>query len=217
MRQLLTKPDLCRMMSKAAAKLRKESALLSELDSVAGDGDHGTSMVRVANSLEKTFSPDNPVCCKELFQQAGWSTLSADGGASTSLLGTFLLGVADGCAAETNTFDSRQLANSFHAGLIALQKQTKAVPGDKTLMDALVPAVDEMMEAAEDEESVEYALRKAADAAKQGADSTRNLTARYGRAKLQGERTKGHADPGATSVALLFEGFHQGFTEANKS
>ena len=205
------------MMSRAAAKLREQSALLSELDSVAGDGDHGSSMIRVANSLEKTFSLDNPGCCKDLFQQAGWSTLSADGGASTSLLGTFLLGVADGCDAEANAFDSRQLANSFHAGLIALQKQTKAVPGDKTLMDALVPAVDEMVEAAENGESVEYALRKAADAAKVGADSTRNLTARYGRAKLQGDRTRGHADPGATSVALLFEGFHQGFTEANKS
>jgi dihydroxyacetone kinase-like protein len=174
-------------------------------------------MIRVANCLEKVFSPDNPDCCKDLFQQAGWGTLSADGGASTSLLGTFLLGVADGCGSEASAFDARQLAASFQSGLTALQKQTKAMPGDKTLMDAMVPAVGEMVAAAENGESVEYALRKAADAAKVGADTTRNLTARYGRAKLQGERTKGHADPGATSVALLFEGFHQGFTEADKS
>jgi phosphoenolpyruvate---glycerone phosphotransferase subunit DhaL len=79
------------------------------------------------------------------------------------------------------------------------------------MMDALVPAIQALRSAADSGRSVREALYEAASAARAGADGTRNLTARYGRAKFLGERTLGHMDPGAASMSLLFEGFYEGF------
>lgn len=81
------------------------------------------------------------------------------------------------------------------------------------MLDALVPAVTALRLAAEERKSVVEALRSAADAAKQGAEATRHLHARYGRARLLGEKTRGHIDPGAASMSLLFEGFYHGLKE----
>jgi dihydroxyacetone kinase-like protein len=115
------------------------------------------------------------------------------------------------CGAEIGASD---LAAIFEAGLASVQKQTKAQPGDKTLMDALVPAVAALRAAADSGKSVTEAMSDAAAAARAGAETTRDLTARYGRAKFLGEKTLGHQDPGATSMSLLFEGFHNGLEES---
>jgi dihydroxyacetone kinase-like protein len=139
--------------------------------------------------------------------------LGADGGASSSLLGTFFLGMAEGTAANVASLDCRDLSAAFESGLNAVRQQTKAQPGDKTMMDALVPAVVTFTVAAQTGKGMEAALEEAANAAKAGAETTKNFTARYGRARLLGEKTRGHLDPGASSIALLFEGFHHGLRE----
>ena len=95
-----------------------------------------------------------------------------------------------------------------------MRKQTKAQPGDKTMMDALVPAIQALRRAAETGKTVPEALSLAAEAARAGAEATRDLTARYGRAKFLGEKTRGHPDPGATSISLIFEGFCSAFQES---
>jgi dihydroxyacetone kinase-like protein len=99
------------------------------------------------------------------------------------------------------------MAAMFEAGLTALRKQTKARPGDKTMMDAMVPAILALRAAADAGKSVIQSLHDASAAAKAGAEATRNLTARHGRAKFLGEKTRGHLDPGAASISLMFEGF----------
>jgi dihydroxyacetone kinase-like protein len=144
-----------------------------------------------------------------LLKAAGWRVLSVDGGASSSLLGTFFTGMGDVELAQ-DSMDCHQLAQSFEAGLRAVSRQTKARPGDKTMMDALTPAVAAASAAAEAGKTIPEALEDAALAARLGAESTRDLVARYGRARSLGERTRGHPDAGATSVALIFKGFKEG-------
>lgn len=206
----ITHGDISRMMAGAAAKIREHNAWLSELDSVAGDGDHGVAMLRAIGCLEQVFTVTTAADLKTKFSQAGWGVMSADGGASTSLLGALLMGISDGLDAGIVFLDCFQLSRAFQFGLEALQKQTKARPGDKTMMDALMPAVEALHSAAHAGCEINAALKQAAQAALSGAESTSNMTARYGRARLLGEKTRGYQDPGATSIALLFDGFVTG-------
>lgn len=204
MSECITKDDFGRMVAGAAAEIRAKHAMLSELDCAAGDGDHGATMLRAMEKLEKAFAPGGSDDLKICLKDAGWSVLGVDGGASGSLLGVFFGGMADAVGND--------LTEIFEAGLAALEKQTKAQPGDKTIMDALVPAIKALRLAADSGKPIGEALHDAAAAAHAGANTTRNLQARYGRAKFLGEKTLGHADPGATSMSLLFEGFYNGFT-----
>ena len=212
MRDRISKDDFARMIAGAVALIRAQHAMLSQLDCAAGDGDHGTTMLRAVERLETCFAAGCPEDLKTCLSEAGWSVLGVDGGASSSLLGTFFSGMAEApaCGAGISAGD---LAAIFEAGLAAVRKQTKAQPGDKTLMDALVPAVAALRAAADGGKSVTEAVSDAASAARAGAEATRNLIARYGRAKFLGEKTRGHQDPGATSMSLLFEGFHNGLQE----
>lgn len=213
MRDRITRDDFTRMIAGAAALIRAQHAMLSQLDCATGDGDHGATMLRAVERLETCFAAGHPEDLKTRLSEAGWSVLGVDGGASSSLLGTFFSGMADApaCGAWISTSD---LATIFEAGLAAVRKQTKAQPGDKTMMDALVPAVAALRAASDGGRSVTDALHDAALAARTGAETTRNLIARYGRAKFLGEKTRGHQDPGATSMCLLFEGFHNGLEES---
>ena len=206
MTEAIGQHELERMFLCAAARIREQHAALSELDSATGDGDHGTTMLRIVDQLDKTVSPGETAELKNIFHDVGWRVLGVDGGASSSLLGTFFLGMADTPAAG-GSLDCRGLAATFEAGLAAVSRRTKARPGDKTMMDALEPAIGALRTAADAGKSVIEALQGASRAARSGAESTSGLTARFGRAKFLGDKTRGHQDPGATSIALLFEGF----------
>jgi dihydroxyacetone kinase-like protein len=205
----ITKDDFGRMIAEAAAQIRAHHVTLSELDCASGDGDHGATMLRAVERLEQAFAPASMQDMRTSLKQAGWSVLGVDGGASSSLLGVFFSGMANASACDP-PFDAKDLAAIFEAGLAAVQRQTKAQPGDKTMMDALVPAIWAMRAAADNGKSAIDTLRDAAEAARAGAEATRNLTARHGRAKFLGEKTRGHVDPGAASMSLLFEGFYSG-------
>lgn len=203
----ITTSDLKAMLIAAARCLREQREHLSQLDSVAGDGDHGTTMLRVAEQLEVAAGDASSQSPAALLKNCGWNVLSVDGGASSALLGTFFKGMGD--AAGEDDPDCEALAGIIEAGMNAMLKQTKAKVGDKTMVDALAPAVDALREAAATGKSLPVALEDAAAAARAGADATEKLVARYGRARLLGEKTLGHADAGATSVALLFHGFSE--------
>jgi dihydroxyacetone kinase-like protein len=205
--------ELSQMFRSAAARIRERHGELSVLDSVSGDGDHGTTMLRIVDQLDIAQSSSEP---KTILHDAGWKILNVDGGASSSLLGTFFLGMTE--APECNSpLDCPALAATFEAGLAAVSKQTRARPGDKTMMDALVPAIESLRAAVHAGKSVVEAMQDAAGAARAGAESTSGLTARFGRAKFLGEKTRGHQDPGAASIALLFEGFSMALAESKET
>lgn len=181
-----------RWLTTAAATVAREAERLTTLDSPIGDADHGTNLNRgftaVTAALEKE-PPDTPGAVLTL---AGRRLISTVGGASGPLYGTLLrsTGKALGDAAEV---DRERLAGALRAGLDAVMKLGGAAPGDKTMVDALVPAVDALGES----------FAAAASAAEEGALATTPLLARKGRASYLGERSIGHQDPGATSSALL--------------
>jgi dihydroxyacetone kinase-like protein len=216
MEDAIGKIELAKMFTKAAEQIRREHQLLSRLDSVAGDGDHGTTMLRVAERLEAVARADTSENLRTLLRDTGWSVMGADGGASSAILGTFFAGMADAEISESS-MNCTDVAKAFEAGLRAVSRQTKAQPGDKTIMDALVPAVEAIGAAATSGKTVAAALEDAALAARSGADSTKDMVARYGRAKFLGEKTRGSPDAGATSIALLLNGFYAAFIPERKS
>jgi dihydroxyacetone kinase-like protein len=207
----ICRTELAAMFAEAAKQIRREHQTLSQLDCVAGDGDHGTTMLRAVEKLEAAMNATHEKSLNALLREAGWGVLDVDGGASSALLGTFIAGMGDADMGEES--DCKHLAASFEAGLRALLRQTKAKPGDKTMMDALVPAVQAFGAAASSGKTVAEAMKEAAEAARTGADATRDMVARFGRAKFLGEKTRGSPDPGATSIALFFRGFSDALTQ----
>lgn len=202
------------LMAKGAAeKIRSQHARLSELDCACGDGDHGTTMLRIVDRVEKGVDLYSNAALRLVLEQTGWQVLGSDGGASSSLLGSFALGMAQSLPDGRTYADCRELGDALEAGLINVRRHTPAQLGDKTLLDALIPAVIAFSEAADVGKNFEDALRDAAAAAQAGAEATAALTARFGRGRLLGEKTRGHQDPGAATVALLFAGFYSGLQE----
>ena len=209
----LGRQELSRMMAAAAKNIREQHSRLSQLDCVAGDGDHGTTMLRIMDRLEAAFQPASAADLKTSFSDAGWNVMGCDGGASSSLLGAFFLGMGDATVAGVSSWNCSDLAVALQAGLQAVESETKARPGDKTLMDALAPAVEACVAEAHAGQELAEALHAAAQAAHAGAIATENQIAHHGRARLLGDKTKGYQDPGAASVALLFAGFAEAIAE----
>ncbi|WP_369255548.1 dihydroxyacetone kinase subunit DhaL [Streptomyces sp. R35] len=181
-----------RWMTVTASAVDREAQRLTELDSPIGDADHGTNMQRgftaVVAALEKE-APDTPGGVLTL---AGRQLISTVGGASGPLYGTLLrrTGKTLGDAAEVT---EEQFTDALRTGVDAVMALGGAAPGDKTMIDALVPAVDALADS--------FATAKAA--AEEGAVATTPLQARKGRASYLGVRSIGHQDPGATSSSLL--------------
>jgi dihydroxyacetone kinase-like protein len=215
MNEVICISDLRRMFAEAAQQIRRKHEMLSHLDCIGGDGDHGATMLRAMEMLEAEMNVEDDRPLNARLKDAGWSVLGVGGGASSALLGTFIAGMGDAdLGRESNC---KHLAASFAAGLYAVEKQTRARPGDKTMMDALVPAVEAIEASANSGEPIARAMELAAAAARTGAESTADMIARYGRAKFLGEKTRGSADPGATSIALLFQGFSAAFAEPKEA
>jgi dihydroxyacetone kinase-like protein len=205
----LTPADLARILQSGAARVKENHELLSRLDAATGDGDHGVTMKRVADVIIASVADGQSLGAGPLLEQVGWNVMSVDGGSTSPLLGSFFMGMSD-AVGGSETLDSRALAAAFETGLAKLRAQTQAQVGDKTMIDALVPAVEALRQAADAGEAPSALLAQAAAAAQRGAESTSALQARFGRARNLGARTIGHVDPGATSIALFFAGFRDG-------
>ena len=172
---------------------------LTELDSAIGDADHGINMDRGMTAVVKALEGDTPAA---LLKKTGTTLVSTVGGASGPLYGTAFLRMAT-AAGEAGEIDAEGLARVLRAGLDGVIARGKAEPGDKTMVDALAPAVDALDTAVAGGAPLEAAVQAAFQAAQQGQDGTIPMVARKGRASYLGERSAGHQDPGATSVTLL--------------
>lgn len=200
--------DLFRRWMTTTAELVEEQAdRLTELDSAIGDADHGDNLRRGFRAVvaaqeaqeAQEAQPDTPGAVLTL---AGRTLISSVGGASGPLYGTLLRRTGKALG-EAETVDLQALREALGVGLSGVARLGGAAAGDKTMLDALGPAV----------EALDAGPRAAAAAARQGALETVPLLARKGRASYLGERSIGHQDPGATSVALLFEAFEKAATD----
>ncbi|MGW0363043.1 dihydroxyacetone kinase subunit DhaL [Streptomyces sp. NPDC002990] len=183
-----------RWMAATAAAVEREADRLTELDSPIGDADHGSNLLRGFRAVRAALDSGAPTAPGAVLQLAGRTLISTVGGASGPLYGTLLRRTGKELGQSAAVSDE-ELRKALYAGVGAVAQLGGAAPGDKTMLDALVPAVAAL--------STSY--RAAADAAANGALATVPLQARKGRASYLGERSIGHQDPGATSSALLME------------
>lgn len=191
-------------ITRFGAAVAEKREWLTELDSAIGDADHGANMARGMSAVSEKLGSSAPAAADDLLKTVGMTLVSSVGGASGPLYGTFFLrmGMAAGAVQE---LDAPALAAALRAGLEGIVARGKAEPGDKTLFDAMSPAVDAFDAALAGGGDLAEAAKNAAVAAATGRDATLPLVARKGRASYLGERSAGHLDPGAASTALLFE------------
>jgi len=197
-----TVAQLVDWLHRFAASVAENQTYLTELDSAIGDADHGSNMTRGMNAVvEKAGDPST---VDALFRTVGMTLVSTVGGASGPLYGTFFLRIGT-TAGAVGELDGAALSAALRAGLAGVIQRGNAEPGDKTMVDALTPALDALDARLAAGDDLATAARAAADAAAKGRDATEPLVARKGRASYLGDRSAGHLDPGATSTALLFE------------
>lgn len=185
-----------------ARVIDENAQYLSDLDAAIGDADHGINMERgmtaVVAALDDTPPADPAALCKLV----GMTLVKSVGGASGPLYGTFFLRMAPALGSD-NEVSAANFASALRAGVDGVVQRGRAEAGDKTMYDALAPAVDALDSALSTHASLAEGLSAAATAAQKGRDATESLIARKGRASYLGERSVGHIDPGAASAALL--------------
>lgn len=188
--------------------VNEKQSYLTELDSAIGDADHGSNMSRGMNAVMHGISAAEigaaPRAVDELFKSVGMTLVTSVGGASGPLYGTFFLRIGM-TAGPVTSLDGAALSAALRAGLEGVVARGKAEAGDKTMFDAMAPALDALDETLGGGGDLVAAASAAFAAAETGRDSTEPLVARKGRASYLGERSSGHLDPGATSTALLFQ------------
>jgi phosphoenolpyruvate---glycerone phosphotransferase subunit DhaL len=177
---------------------------LTALDSAIGDADHGSNMDRGMKAAVAALEESDPATAGAVLTKVGMTLVSTVGGASGPLFGTFFLRMGTSLG-DSQTVTPQQFSTALRAGLEGVVARGKAEPGDKTMYDALAPAVDALDSALSESVDLPTALARAWAAAEAGRDGTTPMLARKGRASYLGERSVGHQDPGATSVALLLQ------------
>jgi len=198
----LSYDDFAAWIRRYAGVIAENKQYLTELDAAIGDADHGINMDRGFQAVLPKLDAQTPGDVGAMLKVVGSTLISTVGGASGPLYGTFFLQFGIATAGQSSV-GLEQLLKGLDAAISAMQRLGKAEPGDKTLLDALIPARDALRRAGEDGEQPAKALSAAVDAADEGMRATIPLVARKGRASYLGDRSAGHQDPGATSVDLL--------------
>jgi len=197
----LTLDTFKQMLRHALTCIRERQDEFTQLDSILGDGDHGTAMVTAMNAALE--AAEKGIEFKTMLNDMGFNVMLQTSGSSSTLLGAFFLGMSD--VVSGTTLDAATVKTMFAAGLKNVRTQTKAGLGDKTMMDALIPAI----EAIENFNSgnIGEIMEAGARAARTGAEQTVQLKATFGRARNYGDRSTGTADPGATSWSCMLSAF----------
>ena len=201
MRCRLTVDDFKEMLECALKNIKSREAEFSQLDAVTGDGDHGQAMVAAMTAVHDSALRGSEF--KSMLNDMGFDVMLQVSGSTSTLLGAFFLGMSD--QAEGTELDANGVRRMFSGGLANVRLQTQAKPGDKTMMDALVPAVEAIQQTEGDD--IALLMQKGAEAAARGAEATIQMKANFGRARNYGERSIGFADSGAMSWSCLFQAF----------
>lgn len=186
------------IMRQIQATIAEHADELTTLDRAIGDGDHGSNLARGFNAALQKVEALEDQSLANVIKTAAMTLISTVGGAAGPLYGTALLRFATTIQARNST-DPRALVEAFGAAIEGVKQRGKATTGEKTMLDALVPAHEALQSAIEAGASVSDAFAQAATAAKAGAEATIPMLATKGRASYLGERSIGHQDPGATS------------------
>lgn len=203
----MTKEQIVKWLQAIGHVMEANKEFLTQLDAAIGDADHGINMERGFKKVNSQLSTVADKDIGSIFKSTGMALISSVGGASGPLYGTLFLR-AGTVASGKHELNTTELAGVLKAGLSGVIERGKAQVGDKTMVDALTPAVKAFEQAAEDGVGIAEALGQTVAAAEQGMKDTIPLIARKGRASYLGERAIGHQDPGATSVYLIIKALH---------
>lgn len=185
-----------------ARVIGENARYLTNLDAAIGDGDHGINMARGMTAVIAGLDESVPADLAELFNKVGITLVKSVGGASGPLYGTFFLRMAAALGPVDNV-DAQAFATALRAGVAGVVQRGHAEAGDKTMVDALAPALDALDAALASGSGIAAALHEATVAAEKGRDATQAMVARKGRASYLGQRSVGHLDPGAASAVML--------------
>lgn len=197
----LTIDNFKSMISLALTEISARADRFSALDAITGDGDHGTAIVAALTAIDESARKGTEF--KAMLDDMGFNVMLSTSGSTSTLLGAFFLGMGE--TAQGTELDVAAVKAMFRSGLAGVQKNTKAQVGDKTMMDALIPAVEAIANSPSDD--IKAILAAGAEAARKGAEATVGMKANFGRARNYGERSIGSADAGASSWACMFEAF----------
>jgi phosphoenolpyruvate---glycerone phosphotransferase subunit DhaL len=200
--EALTMDAIQQWLHRFASEITTQADWLTELDSAIGDADHGTNMVRGTGAVVAKLDGGATGTVQELLKGVGMTLVSTVGGASGSLYGTFFLEMGRNSPSGVQ-LNAAELENAVRAGVDGVIARGHAAVGDKTMIDALEPAITALSQALADGLRLHDSIAAAATAASTGRDSTEPLVARKGRASYLGDRSAGHIDPGAASAAIL--------------
>ena len=189
------------MMLQVADAIIEAEPMLSQADRDLGDGDHGLGMKRGMEAVKAQLEPMEPTSVEQVFVTTGTAMMTSMGGASGAIFGTVFRAGGKALAGRA-AFDAEGLALLLEAALEGVMKRGGAKPGDKTMVDALAPAAEKAQSVAGT--PLPDAMEAVAAAAEAGRDASKDMIATMGRAKTLGERSLGHPDAGAVSVAIIF-------------
>ena len=190
-------------ISLIAERIAQNKDFLTELDREIGDSDHGINMSRGFTAVMEQLQPDASDISAVL-KKTGMTLLSKVGGASGPLYGTAYLEAGKLTLGKTELTPD-ELKSVFEAAIAGIQKRGKAVRGEKTMLDAIIPAVEKFSQKISEGADIVTALDAACEAAREGVEYTKTIIATKGRASYLGERSIGHQDPGATSSLITLE------------
>jgi dihydroxyacetone kinase-like protein len=196
--------DVLRWLEASQKVFAEHRQQLTDLDSAIGDGDFGISLDRGFTAVQAELTANPPADPRSVFQNVATVLIKTMGGSSGPLLGTFFLRAGAASAGKSELAPADVVA-MFQAGVEGLQQRGKAALGDKTMLDALIPAVDAMQGALQAGSGLTEILDRGAAAAETGMRATITMQARKGRGSYLGERSVGHQDAGATGAHLLLK------------
>ena len=206
---LLAKPEVIQMFKKIALLWNENKDYLSQIDSRFGDGDHGITIGKIASLMEKSIEGWEDDDMETFIEDLGDNTMEIGGGSAGPLYGTMIGGLS-GPLEGNRPIDAKILKEMFTECLSAMEDITTAGIGDKTMMDALIPAVDAAQKADDDIMAI---LKAAKEAAVRGAKESEQYISRYVRARSYKEQTIGTPDAGAVSTSLFFAGLYDGLKD----
>jgi dihydroxyacetone kinase-like protein len=194
-------------LERFCAEVVAAESRLNELDSATGDGEHGSNLSQGAAAVRALLQDRRFGDVQEQLEAVAMAIVNSVGGASGALYGTFFLRLSD-VGEGRISLDLTGLTEGLGSALAGIRELGGAGPGDKTLVDAIHPAVTALESPANRSAGLVAALDRAAAAAEQGRDATAVMVARMGRGSYLGDRSRGHVDAGATSMAMLFRCLH---------
>ena len=200
---LLFKPEIVQMLRGVSEIWTEHKDELSQIDSRFGDGDHGVTIGKIAAKIRQSLDEWQDDDVGTFLEDLGDEIMAIGGGSAGPLYGTMIGGLAGGVP-ESGGLDAGAVKRMFAASLEAMEDITTAKVGDKTMMDALIPASEAV--AAYTGDSADELFDAAAQAAAQGAEATKQYVSKFGRAKSYGTKTIGTPDAGAVSMSWFFQG-----------